>query len=82
MCGIEMIALEVTYRFNDFASPVLSGPDERTIPGNTMAVQADMPFNGLTSFRGAFLSKFKCSQMPHPVLDQITLVDTKDAKEL
>ncbi|KAL1198956.1 EH domain-containing protein 2 [Cardamine amara subsp. amara] len=119
--------LEVTYRFNDFASPTLtnsdfdakpmvmllgqystgkttfikhllgcdypgahigpepttdrfvvamSGPDERTIPGNTMAVQADMPFNGLTSFGGAFLSKFECSQMPHPVLDQITLVDT------
>ncbi|KAF8077548.1 hypothetical protein N665_1029s0008 [Sinapis alba] len=98
--------LEVTYRFNDFASPVLttfikhllgceypgahigpepttdrfvvamSGPDERTIPGNTMAVQADMPFNGLTSFGGAFLSKFECSQMPHPLLDQITLVDT------
>ncbi|CAA7019666.1 unnamed protein product [Microthlaspi erraticum] len=119
--------LELTYRFNDFASPVLtnsdfdakpmvmllgqystgkttfikhllgceypgahigpepttdrfvvamSGPDERTIPGNTMAVQADMPFNGLTSFGGAFLSKFECSQMPHPVLDQITLVDT------
>ncbi|CAN6859849.1 unnamed protein product [Brassica oleracea] len=119
--------LEVTYRFNDFASPVLtnsdfdakpmvmllgqystgkttfikhllgceypgahigpepttdrfvvamSGPDERTIPGNTMAVQADMPFSGLTSFGGAFLSKFECSQMPHPLLDQITLVDT------
>ncbi|KAH0826128.1 hypothetical protein HID58_092561 [Brassica napus] len=45
----------------------MSGPDERTIPGNTMAVQADMPFNGLTSFGGAFLSKFECSQMPHPV---------------
>ncbi|KAF8049883.1 LOW QUALITY PROTEIN: hypothetical protein N665_2102s0006 [Sinapis alba] len=68
--------LEVTYRFNDFASPMLSGPDERTIPGNTMTVQADMPFNGLTSFGGAFLSKFECSQMPHPLLDQITLVDT------
>ncbi|VVB07764.1 unnamed protein product [Arabis nemorensis] len=119
--------LEVAYRFNDFASPVLtnsdfdakpmvmllgqystgkttfikhllgcdypgahigpepttdrfvvamSGPDERTVPGNTMAVQADMPFNGLTSFGGAFLSKFECSQMPHPVLDQITIVDT------
>lgn len=32
-----------------------------------MAVQADMPFNGLTGFGGAFLSKFQCSQMPHPV---------------
>ncbi|XP_010538746.1 PREDICTED: EH domain-containing protein 2 isoform X2 [Tarenaya hassleriana] len=55
---------------------VMTGPDERTIPGNTMAVQADMPFNGLTSFGGAFLSKFECSQMPHTLLDQITLVDT------
>ncbi|XP_050233136.1 EH domain-containing protein 1-like [Mercurialis annua] len=119
--------LEVTYRFNDFMSPlltnsdfdakpmvmllgqystgkttfikhllrcnypgahigpepttdrfvvVMSGPDERTIPGNTVAVHADMPFNGLTSFGGAFLSKFECSQMPHPLLDEITIVDT------
>lgn len=44
-----------------------SGSDGRTIPGNTIAVQADMPFTGLTTFGGAFLSKFECSQMPHPV---------------
>ncbi|KAL8128711.1 hypothetical protein V2J09_017866 [Rumex salicifolius] len=55
---------------------VMSGPDERTIPGNTIAVQADMPFNGLTTFGGAFLSKFQCSQMPHPLLEHITFVDT------
>ncbi|XVF75253.1 hypothetical protein PTKIN_Ptkin13bG0172800 [Pterospermum kingtungense] len=55
---------------------VMSGPDERSIPGNTIAVQADLPFRGLTSFGGAFLSKFECSQMPHPLLDQITFVDT------
>ncbi|XP_062017253.1 EH domain-containing protein 1-like isoform X1 [Rosa rugosa] len=55
---------------------VMSGPDERSIPGNTIAVHADMPFSGLTSFGGSFLSKFECSQMPHPLLDQITLVDT------
>ncbi|XXG53710.1 hypothetical protein AAC387_Pa03g1767 [Persea americana] len=119
--------LEVTYRFNDFASPlltnsdfdakpmvmllgqystgkttfikhllksgypgahigpepttdrfvvVMSGPDERSIPGNTIAVQADMPFSGLTTFGSAFLSKFQCSQMPHPLLEHITFVDT------
>ncbi|XP_021912354.1 EH domain-containing protein 1 [Carica papaya] len=119
--------LEVTYRFNDFVSPlltnsdfdakpmvmllgqystgkttfikhllkssypgahigpepttdrfvvVMSGPDERSIPGNTVAVQADMPFSGLTSFGTAFLSKFECSQMPHPLLEHITFVDT------
>ncbi|KAG0468362.1 hypothetical protein HPP92_017690 [Vanilla planifolia] len=45
---------------------VMSGPDERSIPGNTIAVQADMPYSGLTSFGTACLSKFECSQMPHP----------------
>ncbi|XP_045828629.1 EH domain-containing protein 1-like isoform X2 [Trifolium pratense] len=68
--------LEVTYRFNDFVSPLLSGPDERSIPGNTVAVQADMPFSGLTTFGTAFLSKFECSQMPHPLLEHITFVDS------
>ncbi|CAN1242292.1 EH domain-containing protein 2 [Linum perenne] len=43
-------------------------PDERSIPGNTVAVQADMPFSGLTTFGTAFLSKFECSQMPHPLM--------------
>ncbi|XP_057460470.1 EH domain-containing protein 1-like [Actinidia eriantha] len=119
--------LEVTYRFNDFVSPlltssdfdakpmvmllgqystgkttfikhllkssypgahigpepttdrfvvVMNGPDDRSIPGNTIAVQADMPFSGLTNFGTAFLSKFECSQMPHPLLKHITFVDT------
>ncbi|KAK7305169.1 hypothetical protein VNO77_43069 [Canavalia gladiata] len=55
---------------------VMSGPDERSIPGNTVAVQADMPFGGLTSFGSSFLSKFECSQMPHPLLEHITFVDS------
>ncbi|XP_060186375.1 EH domain-containing protein 1-like isoform X2 [Lycium barbarum] len=119
--------LELIYRFNDFASPILtesdfdakpmvmllgqystgkttfikhllkcnypgahigpepttdrfivvtSGPDERSIPGNTIAVHADMPFTDLTKFGGAFLSKFECSQLPHSLLDHISFVDT------
>ncbi|XP_055824492.1 EH domain-containing protein 1-like isoform X1 [Solanum dulcamara] len=55
---------------------VMNGPDERSIPGNTIAVQADMPFSGLTTFGTAFLSKFECSQMSHPLLEHFTLVDT------
>lgn len=46
---------------------IQSGPDERSIPGNTIAVHADLPFTGLTTFGGSFLSKFECSQMPHQV---------------
>ncbi|KAL3627446.1 EH domain-containing protein 1 [Castilleja foliolosa] len=55
---------------------VMSGPDERSIPGNTVAVQANLPFTALTNFGGSFLSKFECSQMPHPLLEHITFVDT------
>ncbi|KAL0398797.1 UNVERIFIED_CONTAM: EH domain-containing protein 1 [Sesamum radiatum] len=55
---------------------VMSGPDERSIPGNTIAVHADLPFTGLTTFGGSFLSKFECSQIPHPLLEHITFVDT------
>ncbi|KAL4271559.1 hypothetical protein GQ457_13G001900 [Hibiscus cannabinus] len=55
---------------------VMSGTDERSVPGNTIAVQADMPFSGLTRFGTAFLSKFECSQMPHHLLENITFVDT------
>ncbi|KAK9084746.1 hypothetical protein Sjap_025157 [Stephania japonica] len=119
--------LEVTYRFNDFVSPlltnsdfdakpmvmllgqystgkttfikhllkrtypgahigpepttdkfvvVMSGPDEKSIPGNTVTVRADMPFSGLNTFGTQFLSKFQCSQMSHPLLENITFVDT------
>ncbi|KAL8099912.1 hypothetical protein AgCh_032245 [Apium graveolens] len=55
---------------------VMSGPDERSIPGNTVAVHADLPFSGLTTFGGAFLSKFECSQMPHELLEHISFVDS------
>ncbi|CAN4103984.1 unnamed protein product [Withania somnifera] len=55
---------------------VMNGSDERSVPGNTIAVQADMPFSGLTTFGTAFLSKFECSQMPHPLLEHFTFVDT------
>ncbi|PWA60602.1 reverse transcriptase domain-containing protein [Artemisia annua] len=44
-----------------------NGPDERSIPGNNVVIQADMPYSGLTNFGTAFLSKFECSQMQHPL---------------
>ncbi|KAH7679504.1 P-loop containing nucleoside triphosphate hydrolase protein [Dioscorea alata] len=34
-----------------------SGPDERSIPGNTIALQADMLYSGLTTFGTAFCVK-------------------------
>ncbi|GFZ07399.1 EPS15 homology domain 1 [Actinidia rufa] len=73
--GAAAAAAQGTFSLVKFTS-LQNGPDERSIPGNTIAVHADMPFNGLTTFGTAFLSKFECSQMPHPLLEQITFVDT------
>ncbi|KAK7255574.1 hypothetical protein RIF29_28987 [Crotalaria pallida] len=53
-----------------------SGPDERSIPGNTIALQEDMSFSGLKTIGTTFLSKFECSQMPHLLLKHITFVDS------
>ncbi|ONI10357.1 hypothetical protein PRUPE_4G043100 [Prunus persica] len=45
---------------NDRFVVVMSGPDaRRSIPGNTIAVNADLLFSGLASFGGSFLSKFE-----------------------
>eukprot|EP00898_Chlorokybus_atmophyticus_P007677 jgi/Chlat1/7910/Chrsp68S07352 len=55
---------------------IYGGHEERITPGNTLAVQSDKPFTGLTSFGTGFLSKFEGSQLPNSLLEDITLVDT------
>uniref|UniRef100_A0A7S0QT92 Uncharacterized protein n=1 Tax=Pyramimonas obovata TaxID=1411642 RepID=A0A7S0QT92_9CHLO len=55
---------------------VMGGVEERRTPGNTLAVQTDKPFSGLTKFGTAFLSKFESAQCDSPLLQEITLVDT------
>ena len=55
---------------------VMHGPEERIIPGNALAVQADMPFRALQKHGMAFLNKFEASVCPAPILEKITFVDT------
>ena len=55
---------------------VMEGPDERVIPGNALAVSADMPYRGLERFGVSFLNRFEGVQMPSQVLKNITLIDT------
>ncbi|GMH45278.1 hypothetical protein BSKO_13235 [Bryopsis sp. KO-2023] len=54
----------------------MQGFEERRTPGNTLAVQPDMPYQGLQMFGTGFLSRFECAQCPSKLLDEITLVDT------
>ena len=64
------------YLFQIWIPASQNGPDERSVPGNTVAVQADMPFSALQRFGSAFLSKFEVAQLPHPLLEHISFVDT------
>ncbi|KAG2500095.1 hypothetical protein HYH03_001679 [Edaphochlamys debaryana] len=55
---------------------VFHGAEERRIPGNTLAVQPDKPYQGLSTFGTGFLSRFEGSQCPARLLEEISLVDT------
>jgi len=55
---------------------VCHGAEERVTPGNTLAVQPDKPYSGLSQFGSGFLSKFQSSQCNARLLEEITLVDT------
>mmetsp|Transcript_19149 Transcript_19149/g.32938 ORF Transcript_19149/g.32938 Transcript_19149/m.32938 type:complete len:548 (+) Transcript_19149:333-1976(+) len=55
---------------------VYHGLEERRVPGNTLAVQPDKPYQGLAGFGTGFLSRLEGSQCPAQLLEEITLVDT------
>mmetsp|Transcript_10070 Transcript_10070/g.14205 ORF Transcript_10070/g.14205 Transcript_10070/m.14205 type:complete len:561 (-) Transcript_10070:92-1774(-) len=55
---------------------VMDGSDERVIPGNALTVSPNLPYRGLDRFGVSFLNKFEGSQLPSPVLRNITIVDT------
>jgi EH domain-containing protein 3 len=55
---------------------VMHGDEERTVPGNAACVSPDLPYGGLSMFGTAFLNKFEAAQLPAPVLEQLTIVDT------
>ena len=50
--------------------------NEGIIPGNALVVDKTKPFETLTHFGNAFLSRFQCSQMDHAVLKSISIIDT------
>lgn len=55
---------------------LMHGHDEREIPGHALAMQADKPFRGLATFGNNFLSKFSSVQVPAPILENITIIDS------
>ncbi|CAG8637187.1 16474_t:CDS:2 [Funneliformis mosseae] len=55
---------------------VMNGVEDRVIPGNAAAVDAQLPFRGLNKFGQTFLSRFQVSQLSSNVLEKMTIIDT------
>ncbi|XP_036404086.1 EH domain-containing protein 1-like [Megalops cyprinoides] len=55
---------------------VMHGEQEGVIPGNALVVDPKKPFRKLNAFGNAFLNRFMCAQMPNPVLESISIIDT------
>ncbi|CAB1325053.1 unnamed protein product, partial [Coregonus sp. 'balchen'] len=55
---------------------VMHGDQDGMIPGNALVVDPQKPFRKLNAFGNAFLNRFMCAQMPNPVLESISIIDT------
>lgn len=55
---------------------VMAGSEDRVTPGNALAANSDTPFQPLSMFGTQFLNKLEASQLPAPILQRLTLVDT------
>lgn len=60
----------------DKYTALMYGPEDRTVPGNTLTVEPMSPFGGCSGFGNGFLERFEGVTMNCELLKSLTLVDT------
>jgi len=60
----------------DCFQAIMQGNQERNLPGNAACSDNTKPFKGLVRFGMGFMNKFNVSEVPAPILESISFVDT------
>ena len=60
----------------DSFGAIMFGANKRIIPGNALVSDLSKQFRTLQSFGNAFLNRFNCAELPNPVIEKMTIVDT------
>merc|ERR1719383_1251534 len=60
----------------DCFQAVMHGNVERNVPGNAACMDSTKPFKTLAKFGMGFMNKFNVSEVPAPILETITFVDS------
>jgi len=60
----------------DCFQAIMHGNQERNLPGNAACMDSTKPFKALSRFGMGFMNKFNVAEVPAPILESISFVDT------
>jgi len=60
----------------DCFQAIMHGNQERNLPGNAACMDSTKPFKALTRFGMGFMNKFNVAEVPAPILESISFVDS------